>query len=397
MKTTEIKSDLFWTGVVDWNLRDFHGYSTEKGSTYNAYIIRAAKTVLFDTVKKGFTSEFLDNIRLIIDPESIDYIVVNHAEMDHSGALPEIMEIVKPEKVFCTAPGKKALEAHFGVCDWPFEIIKDSDTVDLGGKTVRFIGTAMLHWPESMASFIPEDNILISNDIFGQHWATSERFDDEVDQGELFMQAAKYYANIFLPTSGAAKKLLAKLDDLGINPDMLLVDHGLIWRSKVDEIIAAYKRWSSGETNPAAIIIYDTMWESTLKMARAIAREIAGDGVSVKLYDLRYNHRSDIMTDILEAKAVILGSPVLGKTVLPKMAAMLSYMKALRPFDKIGAAFGSYGWSDTSVKHLTEALEEIKFEIIDPGVSAQYVPDQDDLSKCKNFGKRIKEEILKRC
>jgi flavorubredoxin len=396
MRSTELTKDFFWVGAVDWDLRDFHGYSTEKGSTYNAFLLRDAKTALFDTVKIDLLDDLVENIKEVTEVDKINYIVVNHAEMDHTGSLPQMIEMIRPEKVFCTADGQKALAAHFHGHNWPLEIVKDGDAISLGERTIRFVSSPMLHWPESMASFIQENNILISNDIFGQHWATSERFDDEVDQGELFWQAAKYYANIFLPMSGAVRKFMEKLRALNVKPSMLAVDHGLVWRAGIDKIFERYDRWSRQESRPVAVIVYDTMWESTAKMARAIGRGIAGQGASVKLFDLRINHRSDIITEMLEARAVIFGSPVLNKGILPKMADMLTYTKALRPADKIGAAFGSYGWQDTSVKQLNAAMEELKWRVIDPGIAVNYVPTKDDLKRCEALGEKIRQAMIEK-
>jgi len=396
MRPMEIKKDFYWVGVVDWNLRDFHGYVTEKGTTYNAYLLKAGKTVLFDTVKAEFTSQLVDNIKELISPDKIDYIVVNHAEMDHTGALPEIINLVKPEKLICTKACRDALIAHFHREDWPFEIVKEGDVLDIGGKTIQSFGSAMIHWPDSMVSYIKEDKILVCNDIFGQHWATSERFDDEVEQGELYHQAAKYYANIFLPMSPAVRKFLEKLNKQSLQLEMLAGDHGVIWRRDVAGILKAYNSWASGETKPKAVIIYDTMWESTARMAAAVARGLAGDGISVKVFDLRFNNASDIMTDVLDARAVLLGSSLLNSGLLPRMAAMVAYMSGLRPANKIGAAFGSYGWSDMNVKLLKEAMEGMKFTIVDDGVSAQYVPTEEVLKRCVAMGEKIRKAILER-
>jgi len=394
MKTSRITDNLYWVGAVDWDLRDFHGYETERGSTYNAYLLKDDKTVLFDTVKSDMMGDLLWNIKEVTELDKIDYLVVNHAEMDHSGSLPKVMELVKPEKLITNAKGKETLFEHFGDLGWPIEIIKEGDTIETGSRTIRFIGTPMLHWPESMASFIEEDSILISNDIFGQHWATSERFDDEVDFGELMWQSAKYFANIFLPTAGAARKFLSKLEDQKIEPKMILVDHGLIWRKHIGDIIEKYKFWGEQKYLPKAVLVYDTMWGSTSKIARAIGRGLSGDGVSVKLFDLRFNHRSDVITEMLDARAVLLGSSVLNKQILPKMADMISYMRSLKPGNKIGAAFGSYGWQDSGVKQLNTALEELKIDTIEDGLSFKYVPFEDDLKECEKLGERIKKAIL---
>jgi flavorubredoxin len=394
MKPIEIKKGLHWVGVVDWNLRDFHGYSTEKGSTYNAYLLLGEKNILFDTVKKEYAETFIDNIKTIIEPSKIDYIVVNHAEMDHTGALPAIIDLVNPEKIICTKACQDALIAHHHRSDWPFSIVKEGDSVSTGDRMVQFFGSAMIHWPDSMVSYIKEDKVLISNDIFGQHWATSQRFADQVDQGELYFQAAKYYANIFYPMSPAIRKFLEKLAKLNLELDMLAPDHGLIWRKDLPAIIKQYGAWAAGEKKPKAIIVYDTMWGSTALMANRIARGLADENMAVTVYDLRFSHRSDIITDILDAGAVIIGSSLLNGGILPKMEDFLSYMAGLRPTGKIGAAFGSFGWSDVIVKQLNEKLEAMKFKMVSPGLSVQYVPTKEALVKCEELGALIGREMM---
>jgi len=397
MHPVEIKKNVYWVGVVDWNLRDFHGYQTEKGSTYNAYLAKGEnKTALFDTVKVEYFDEFIEHLKKITEPESIDYIIVNHAEMDHSGSLPKMIEAAKPEKIFLTRTCKTALEEHFGdISDWPIEIIKEDDTIELGGKTVHFVQSSMLHWPESMASYLVEDKILISNDIFGQHFATSERFDDEVeDVGELMFQSKKYYANIFLPVSKPVQKFLDKLKQKEWEFDLLAPDHGVIWRQNIARCFEDYNFWAYGETKKKAIVVYDTMWESTAKMARAVAEGLAGDGVSVKVYDLRYNHRSDIVVDLLDTKAVLIGSSVLNSEILPKLADMLTYARGLNPQNKIGASFGSYGWKKGINVKLNEWLESMNIEVIDEGLATKYVPDDEVRSECRSLGEKVKEKIL---
>jgi flavorubredoxin len=394
MKPIEIAPNIYCLGIIDWNLRDFHGYQTEKGSTYNAFLVKAGKTALFDTAKADYTDEFAEGLKKLVDPSAIDFIVVNHAEMDHTGALPEIMKMVRPKKLYCTANAQKTLTAHYGANDWPFEIIKEGDTLDLGGKTIEFIGSPMLHWPESMVSHVKEDNILISNDIFGQHWATNERFDDQVEPGELYFQAAKYYANIFYPVSAGMRKFLTRLEGKNISPAVLACDHGLLWRRDVAGIMRKYVDWSEHKNIPKAVIVYDTMWESTARMARAIADGLDANGVSVRVFDMRYNNRSDIITEILEARAVVIGSSVLNKNILPKMADFLTYMKGLAPQNKLAAAFGSYGWQDTIVKQLNGMLEEMKFQIVDDGVSVNYVPGNDALGRSFDLGEKIRNKIL---
>jgi len=389
MQATEIAKNMYWVGVVDWGIRDFHGYSTPDGSTYNAYLLVDEKTVLFDTAKKGFSGELLDHIRQIVEPEKIDYIVVNHVEMDHTGCLPEIIDIVKPEKIICSANGKKALLAHFHRDDWPYEVVGTGQTLNTGTKTIKFIETRMLHWPDSMFSYIEEDRLLISQDAFGQHWATSERFDDEVDSSELMYQSGRYYANILLPYSTLIQKLLSDVKQLGLEVDIIAPDHGLIWRSEPAKIIESYDQWSRQVSRNKALVVYDTMWRSTEMMAKSVADGLQREGVSVKLMDLEGSHRSDIMTELLDAKAVVFGSSTLNNGMLPRMADLLAYMKGLRPSGKIGAAFGSYGWGGEAVKLINGILEEMKFEIADPGVRVNYVPTLDDLEKCVELGSKI--------
>lgn len=395
MLPVEIKGNIFWVGIIDWDLRDFHGYQTEKGSTYNAYLIKAEKNVLIDTVKADFTDEFINGLKNIIDPTRIDYIVCNHAEMDHTGALPEIMQLVQPEKLICSKSCEEALRAHFHDCDgWPFEIVKEGQAIDIGGKSLRFYGSAMIHWPESMTTYIPEDKVLFSNDIFGQHYATGERFDDEVNPGELYHQAAKYFANIFYPLAAATRKFIGRLEKNELAIDMIAPDHGLIWRKDVTGIIDKYKYWTAGEYEKKAVIVYDTMWESTAMMARAIHDGLNGEGVAAGLYDLRYNHRSDIITEILDARAVLVGCSILNSGILPKMADFLSYMGGLRPANKIGTSFGSYGWKNVITKLLNEKLEEMKIELIDDGLTVQYVPSENDQKNCIEFGRKVRQKIL---
>ncbi len=389
MPLIEISKDVYWVGAIDWNIRDFHGYSIYRGTTYNAFLVMDEKVTLFDTVKEGFRSELLHRIRRIIDPTKIDYIVVNHVEMDHSGLVPEVVELVKPEKVICSERGKKALLSHFHRADWPYEVVRTGDTISLGKRTVQFIETRMLHWPDSMFSYIPEDRLLISSDAFGQHWASTERFDDEVDFSTLLGHAAKYYANILLPYSNLVQKLLSQVKEMDLKVDMIAPDHGVIWRRNPGKILGCYDEWSQQKSRVKALVIYDTMWHSTEMMAKAIVDGLVQEGVSVQLLDLAKNHRSDIITEVLDAGAIVVGSPTLNNGMLPRMADLLHYMKGLRPAKKIGAAFGSYGWSGEAVKLINTLMEEMKFTVIDPGINVQYVPAHDDLRKCVELGRKV--------
>ncbi len=393
MKPVEIKDSVYWVGVIDWNIRDFHGYSTPFGTTYNAYLVLDDKVTLFDTVKKPFKGALLDSIRTLIDPKKIDYLVVNHVEMDHSGAIPEMVEEIRPEKIFCSAMGKDALLEHYHRQDWPYEVVKSGQTLNLGRKTVQFLETRMLHWPDSMFSYLQEDRLLLSSDGFGQHWATSERFDDEVNAELLMHHAGKYYANILLLFSPLVQKLLGTVREAGLDIDMIAPDHGLIWRSNPGRILEAYDAWSRQVTKQKAVIFYDTMWQSTEKMAEAIADGLRQEGVQYKLFNLKMSHRSDIMTELLDAAAVVVGSSTLNNGMLPTVADMLCYMKGLRPAPKLAAAFGSYGWSGEAAKLVTAALEDMKMVIVDPGLRVKFAPFEEDLQRCVELGREIGRRV----
>ena len=393
MKTIKLAENVYWVGAIDWLTRDFHGYSTLRGTTYNAYLIMGEKVTLIDTVKKQYKSDLLHHIRQIIDPKKIDYIVVNHVEMDHSGSLPEMMEIIQPEKLFCSKMGQKALLKHFHQKEWPYHVVKPGEEVDLGGKTISFLETRMLHWPDSMFTYIKEDQILFSSDAFGQHLATSERFDDEVNQDVLMHETAKYYANILTLYSPLVKKLLAKVAEMQLPIKMIAPDHGIVWRKDPGKVLDAYSRWCVHEATDRAIIIYDTMWHSTEMMAKSVASGLADEGIPYKLVNLQVNHRSDVMTDVLDAGAIILGCPTLNNGMLPRMAGFLMYMRGLRPTNKIGAAFGSYGWSGEAVKLMNQAMHEMKLIICHKGLRVQYVPEHTHLKECVELGRLVGQRM----
>ena len=396
MNNIELAKGIYWVGAVDWDVRDFHGYSTNRGTTYNAFLIVDEKVTLFDTVKRSHLDDLLRHVRNIIDPEKIDYLVVNHVEMDHSGSLPQLMEIIKPEKLFCSPMGHKAILDHFHRPDWPFEIVKTGTELNLGKRTIQFIETRMLHWPDSMFSFVKEDGILFSSDAFGQHYATSERFDDEVPLSEVMEEAAKYYANILYLYSPLVKKLLEAVAGMNLDIKMIAPDHGVIWRKDMGVILEAYRKWSNGECREKALVIYESMWHSTEYMAHAIAAGLEETGVSTDLINLKVNHRSDIMTKVLSAKAIVVGSPTLNNGLLPNMAGFLMYMRGLKPINKVGASFGSFGWSGESVKLLNQSLEDMKIELIEDGMKVKYVPSDDVLAECTEMGRRIGETVKAR-
>lgn len=393
MSNIELAKGIYWVGAVDWDVRDFHGYSTYKGTTYNAFLVIDKKVTLFDTVKRSHFGDLLRNIRAIIDPEKIDYIVVNHVELDHSGCLPEMMDLIKPEKIFCSPMGQKAIVAHFHHEDWPFEVVKSGNEVSIGKRTIQFIETRMLHWPDSMFSFIKEDGILFSSDAFGQHYASDERFDDEVDMSVVMQESAKYYANILYLFSPLIKKLLAAVAEMNLDIKMIAPDHGIIWRSQQNKILEAYDKWSRNESDEKVLVIYDSMWHSTEKMAHAIGTGLKETGVSTSMINLKVHHRSDVMTQVLGAKAIILGSSTLNNGLLPRMAGFLMYMRGLKPTNKVGASFGSFGWSGEAVGLMNSALEQMKIEVIEDGLKLRYVPDDKKLEECLEMGRRIGEKV----
>jgi flavorubredoxin len=395
-KPIEIADRVYSVGCRDWDIRDFHGYSTYEGTTYNAFLVLGEKNVLIDTVKEGFGDELLDNISRIIDPKLIDIVISNHTEMDHSGAIPKVMhKIGKDKPIYCSKMGAKNLEAHFNR-KFNFQVVGTGDTLTLGNRTFSFLDTKMLHWPDSMFTYLAEEKILFSSDAFGQHYAGDMFFDDEIGD-EIMPHARKYYANILLHFSPRVQALLKDVAKLNLKIDMICPDHGILWRDNPSKILAAYDTWSRQEPTKKVVVIFDSMWESTAKMARAITSGVESEEVNVRLMNTRKWHRSDIMTEILDAGAIAVGSPTLNNSIFPVIADVMTYIKGLRPQNKIAAAFGSYGWSGEAVKILNKDFEEMKLNIIDPGVKVQYVPDEADLERCFELGvklaKTLKEKL----
>ncbi|MEN9979794.1 MAG: flavodoxin domain-containing protein [candidate division WOR-3 bacterium] len=395
-RAVKITDDVYWVGAVDWNIRDFHGYSTERGTTYNAYLILAERITLIDTVKATFKQEMLARIASLINPGQISYLVSNHAEMDHSGVLPQVITELKPERVFASAMGVKALSEHYHLKS---EIIalKDGDELSLGNMKLKFLETRMLHWPDSMMTYLVERNLLFSQDGFGMHLASGEHFADQIEEALLRQQAAKYYANILLPYSALVLKLIERVSTLGLRFDIIAPDHGPVWRnSGVDKVISWYQEWARQVTKPKAVIVYDTMWQSTDQMARAIADGIANAGVEVKVMRLRATDRSDVMTEVLDAGAVFVGSPTINNGVFPTIADFLTYLKGLKPKNKIGAAFGSYGWSGEAAQLIHEELKSLGMELPEDPLKIKYVPGRDELVRCREFGQRLAGLIKER-
>lgn len=387
-KAVRITDRVWWVGAIDWNIRDFHGYTTRRGSTYNAYLVMADKITLMDTVKAPFRDEMLSRITSVVDPKEIRYIISNHSEMDHTGCLPEIIDLIRPEKVFASPMGVKTLQDLF---HRQAEIVplKDGSRLGLGNATLDFMETRMLHWPDSMFSYLQEDRLLFSQDGFGMHLATSERFDDEIDPAILEFEAATYFANILMPYSPQVLKLLERVAASGLAIDVIAPDHGPVWRKNLAGIIARYGRWAARKPTAKAVVVYATMWKSTEKMARAVAEGLADGGLRVKLMNMDEVHRSDVAYETLEAGALCAGSPTLNNNLLPQMADVLTYLKGLRPANLLGCAFGSYGWSGESVKQVQEYLEDMKVKIVGEAVRVKHVPDRDTLARCFEQGRQV--------
>ena len=399
LRAIKVTENVYWVGAIDWALRDFHGYSTNRGTTYNAFLILADKITLIDTVKHHFQDELLARISSMVKPQEIDIIISNHAEMDHSGCLPQIIKYVQPSKVYASVRGKQALAEHFR--REPHlsivEVVKSGDTINLGNLTLQFLETPMLHWPDSMFSYLVEEKLLFSQDAFGMHLATGKRFADQVADEILEYEAAKYYANILLPYSKLITKLLGNVSSLGLEFDIIAPDHGPIWRSNVNRIISFYARWAEQKPAPRIIITYDTMWQSTALMARAIANGAIDQGVSVKVMPLSVSHRSDIATELLNAAALVVGSPTINNNIFPTIADLFCYIRGLKRKNLCGFAFGSYGWSGESIKQVEESLKTMGVEITGECIKAKYVPDEQVLEKCYNQGEDLAKKIKNIC
>jgi len=390
MNAVEIKKDIHWIGAVDWDRRNFHGYSlSPKGTTYNAFLIKDQKNTIVDTVAAECAGQFLCNASQVTDLSNIAYIVVNHVEPDHSGALPRLVAACKPEKIICSVMGEKALKEYYDTEGWPLHAVKSGDSISIGSRTLHFLETRMLHWPDSMMTYVAEDKLLISSDAFGQNYATAERFADQVDQAELFKEAARYYANIVLPFSSVTLKILDAVKSMKLDIDMIAPDHGLIWRGGlVSRILSDYRQYAIQKPANKAVVFFDTMWRSTEQMAHAVAEGLFQAGTPVAVMSLKSNHHSDVMEEVFHSGAVLAGSATHNNGVLPSVAAMIAYMKGLKPQNKVAAAFGSYGWSGEALKDVSDALAAMHCQVIE-GVRARNKPTHDQLKACVELGRTV--------
>ena len=394
MATVEIKKGIFWVGVADWNVRTFHGhtYNTNRGTTYNAYLVIDDKIALVDTVAGQFADELIEKIKEIIPPEKIDYIIANHVETDHSGALPRVWELCPAAKVLGTKKCKEGLAKHYAG-GWDFQVVKTGDKLKLGKRTLTFIEAPMLHWPDSMFTYCVEEKLLLPNDAFGQHYASSERFDDQVDPAILMDEAAKYYGNILWPLSNLVLRKIEEILKMNVAVDMIAPSHGIIWRKDPGKIINAYLFWAKNETKQKVAVVYETMWGSTEKMARKIAQGIADKGVTVRLIDITAADRTEVIKEMLDAKGYIIGSSTHDNDMLTVIAGFLAFLKGLKPQNRTAAVFGSYGWAGGAVASIEKVLKEAGIGIAQASLAVQYVPNPEELQKCYEFGREFAAKL----
>ena len=390
----ELKSGVYWVGYVDWNIKQFHGheYSTHRGSTYNAYLVVDEKIALVDTVWGPYSQELIDHINEIIDIKKIDYVIANHAETDHSGGLPAVMKHIPNATIVVSEKGRESIPKHYHE-DWNFKVVKTGDSISLGKNSLVFVAAPMLHWPDSMFTYLTGKNILMPNDAFGQHFASSSRFNDEVDNTEVYQEAIKYYANILTPFSDLVIRKIDEFKKLNIPVDIIAPSHGIIWRKDPLQIVSQYYEWAQGKNDGSAVIIYDTMWKGTEKMAQAIAKGLEKEGVKYKIFNMAICDRNDVLTEIFKTKGVLIGSPTMNNGLLPTIMPILEDLRGLKFKNKVGAAFGTYGWSGECVKIIEEILEKAKIKILQEGIKFKWQPTKEELEKCEEFGKSFAQKM----
>jgi len=394
VKPFEIKKGIYWVGAVDWNIRTFHGhtYNTHRGTTYNSYLIVDDKIALIDTVYGPFAGELIEKIRAIVPLEKIDYVIANHVETDHSGAMPALMKLCPKAKVFGTAKCKEGLYRYYYE-NWDFQVVKTGDKLSLGKRTLQFVEAPMIHWPDSMFTYCPEEKLLMPNDAFGQHYATSGRFDDNADEAELMDEAAKYYGNILWPLSSLISKKIEEVQKMNIPITMIAPSHGIIWRNDPGKIINAYVSWAKNESKKKVIIIYESMWNATEKMARKFVEGITDAGVTVKLFDIALADKTEVIGEMLDTKGYLFGSSTHDNDMLPAIAGFLELLKGLKPKARVAGLFGSYGWAGGAITSMEKAVKESGIDIVMPPISFKYMPDENDQKKCYEFGKEFARKL----
>ncbi len=391
----KITDKVTWVGKIDWELKHFHGneYSTMKGSSYNSYLIRDRKTVLIDTVWQPYDKEFVSRLKQEIDLQAIDYIIMNHSEIDHSGALPELMREIPDTPIYCTANGEKIIKGHYHQ-DWNFHIVKTGDTLSIGDHTLTFVEAPMLHWPDTMFTYLSGENILFSNDAFGQHYATESLYNDTADQGELMAEATKYYANILTPFSKLVVKKIEEVLSFQLPLALICPSHGVIWKDHPTRIVEQYLTWAKEYQENQITVIYDTMWNSTRAMAEAIAQgiELEDRQVKIKLMNASKEDKNDIITEIFKSKGILLGSPTVNNGYLYSIGGLLEMVTGLCFKNKKAASFGSYGWSGEAVKQLSEGLKKAGFQVDRDGLNQLWVPDETIRNTCMEYGRQLAKE-----
>jgi len=391
MKPVEIKPDIYWVGAIDWAIRDFHGYVTPNGTTYNNYLILDEQITLLDAVKHDFADVSVGNIRDLTDPSKIRNIIVNHIENDHVSGIGAISRLAPDATIYMTDRAKKGLGRFFDISKWDVRVVKTGDTLNIGRRNLLFLETPMLHWPDSMMTYVREDKLLISQDAFGQHYASSARFDDEfistLSLSELEDAVKDYYANILMPFGTLIRNKIAEIQKLGLEIDMIAPDHGIIWRKDPSLITGMYLDMADGKADMRVVIIYDTMWHSTEHMTVPLAQGIKDEGVDVKVVKLRASPVSFAVKEFWKARGCLVGSPTLNNSMFPTVAEFLVYLKGLRPKNRIAGAFGSYGWGGGAVRDIYEEIKKMGLETVGQGVQVIYKPSGEDLKRCYEFGK----------
>jgi flavorubredoxin len=397
MKAIEIKPDIYWVGVIDWAIRDFHGYVTPNGTTYNNYLILDEQITLLDTVKHDFSEIAIENIKSLVDPSKIKNIVINHIENDHSTSLGDIMHLAPNATIYISDKGKKGLDRFFDTSKWNMRVVKTGDTLNIGMRTLLFLETPMLHWPDSIMTYVKEDKLLISQDAFGQHYASAARFDDEFltcySVSELEDAVKDYYANILMPFGALIKNKIAEIRKLGLEIDMIAPDHGIIWRKDPSRIINMYLDMANGKTDLRVVIIYDTMWKSTEQMTVPIMQGIKDEGIDVRVIKLRASPASMGVKEFWTARGCLVGSPTLNNSMFPPIAEFLAYLRGLKPKNRIVGAFGSYGWGGGAVRDIYEEFKRIGLETVEPGIQVLYKPSSEDQKHCYEFGREFADRV----
>lgn len=399
MKPVELKNDIFWVGAIDWAVRDFHGYETPRGTTYNNYLILDEEVTLVDTVKYDFSDITIKHIKELVDPAKIKHVVINHIENDHATGIDKIMDLSPDATIHITDRGKKGLDRFFDTSRWKFHIVKTGDTLKIGKNTLLFLETPMVHWPDSMMTYCQEAAVLFSQDGFGQHLASTARFDDQfsacVSTVVLEDAVVDYYANILMPFGQLILDKIADLQKLGINPEIIAPDHGVIWRSQAAKVIDSYVNMAQGKADLRAIIVYDTMWKSTEMMSVPISEGISSEGVDCRILKLRATPMNVIIKEFWKARGTLFGTPTLNNIMYPSVAECLTHLRGLRPKNRLAGAFGSYGWGGGAVKEAYEIFDKMGLEKFESGLQVIYKPSSEDEEKCYRFGqefaKRLKE------